>query len=227
MLCDGCPLRERSVFRTVLSRIDRQARPHHSIRRFAKRQVVLREGEVPEGLYCIRSGLLKRSIGDPHGNRKILDILGPGDLLGVESITGNGCRAAEAATLEASELCFFHHRDLAEMARCAPGFAFALAAYMAERMARAERGLAELSLKDARARLAGAILDLGRKYGKRTPKGMLLELPISRGELADLVGIALATASRLFHELKGAGVIRTRGRRILIMRTEQLKEDTG
>lgn len=227
MLCDGCPHRERSVFRTVLSRIDRQARPHGSIRRFAKRQVVLREGEVPEGLYCIRSGLLKRSIGDPHGNRKILDILGPGDLLGVESISGNGCRAAEAATLEASELCFFHHRDLSEMGRCAPGFAFGLAAYAAERMARAERGMAELSLKGARARLAGAILDLGRKYGKRTPKGILLDLPISRGELADLVGIALATASRLFHELKGAGVIRTRGRTILILRSEQFEEDNG
>ena len=188
---------------------------------------MLREGEVPEGLYCIRSGLLKRSIGDPRGNRKILDILGPGDLLGMESIGGNGRRAAEAATLEACELCFFHHRDLPEMAKRAPGFAFALAAYAAERMARAEREMAELSLKGARERLAGAILDLGRKYGKRTSRGILLDLPISRGDLSDLVGIALATASRLFHELKDAGVIRTRGRRILIMRTEQLKDEDG
>jgi CRP-like cAMP-binding protein len=215
------------VFRAILSRIDRQGQPHGSIRRFARKQVVLREGEVPEGLYCIRSGLLKRSIGDPHGNRKILDILGPGDLLGVESITGNGCRAAEAVTLEASELCFLHRRDLPEMARRAPGFALALAAYAAERMATAERGMAELSLNGARERLAAAILNLGRRYGKRTPKGILLDLPISRGELADLVGIALATTSRLLHELKVAGVIRTRGRRILIMRTERLRKDNG
>jgi CRP-like cAMP-binding protein len=187
----------------------------------------LREGEVPEGLYCIRSGLLKRSIGDPHGNRKILDILGPGDLLGVESISGNGSRAAEAVTLMASELCFLHHRDIPEMARREPGLALALAAYAAERMAKAERGMAELSLKGARERLAGAILDLGRRYGKRTSKGILLDLPISRGELADLVGIALATASRFFHELKGAGVIRSRGRKILIVRTERLRKDSG
>ena len=135
MVCKRCPVREDSVFGTFLSRTDRQAEQPHSIRRFARRQIVLREGEIPEGLYCIRSGLLKRSIGDPQGNRKILEILGPGDLLGVESISGNGSRAAEAATLEASELCFFHRRDLPEMARSAPGFAFALAAYTAERMA--------------------------------------------------------------------------------------------
>jgi len=227
MFCVKCPLREDSVFGTSLPRIDSHVEQPHSIRRFAKRQVVLREGEVPEGIYCIRSGLVKRSIGDPQGNRKILDILGPGDLLGVESISGDGCRAAEAATLEASELCFFHHRDLLEMAKSAPGFAFALAAYAAGRMARAERGMAELSLKGARARLAGAILGLGRKYGKPTPRGVLLDLPISRGELADLVGIALATASRLFHELRKAGVIRTKGRRILIMRSRQLAEENG
>jgi CRP-like cAMP-binding protein len=169
--------------------------------------------------------LLKRSVGDPHGNRKILDILGPGDLLGVESIGGNGCRTAEAVTLAASELCFIHRRNLPEMAKCAPGFALALAAYSAERMARVERGMAELSLRGARERLAGAILDLGRRYGKRTGKGILLDMPISRGELADLVGIALATASRFFRELKDARVIKARGRKILILRTEQLRSD--
>ena len=82
MLCVKCPLREDSVFGTSLTRIDSHVEQPHSIRRFAKRQVVLREGEVPEGIYCIRSGLVKRSIGDLQGNRKILDILGPGDLLG-------------------------------------------------------------------------------------------------------------------------------------------------
>jgi len=227
MFCVKCPLREDSVFGTSLPRIDPHVEQPHSIRRFAKRQVVLREGEVPEGIYCIRSGLVKRSIGDLHGNRKILDILGPGDLLGVESISGDGCRAAEAATLEASELCFFHHRDLLEMAKSAPGFAFALAAYAAKRMARAERGMADLSLKSARARLAGAILDLGRKFGNRTPRGVLLDRPISRGELADLAGIALATASRLLRELKDAGLIRTRGRNLLIVRLDRLQEENG
>ena len=87
--------------------------------------------------------------------------------------------------------------------------------------------MAELSLKGARERLAGAILDLGRRYGKRTSKGILLDLPISRGELADLVGIALATASRFFHELKETRVIKARGRSILILRTEQLRKENG
>lgn len=188
---------------------------------------MLREGEIPEGLYCVRSGLLKRSVGDPQGNRKILEILGPGDILGVESITGNGGRAAEVATLEASELCFFHRRDLPELARESPGFAMGLAVYAAERLARAERELADVSLKDARQRLANALLGLGRRFGKRTPRGVLLDLPISRGELANLAGIALATASRLCRELKDEGAIRTRGRTILILRSEQFKEDTG
>jgi CRP/FNR family transcriptional regulator len=167
---------------------------------------------------------LKRSVGDPQGNRKILEILGPGDLLGVESISGNGARAAEAATLEASELCFFHRRDFPELLKEAPGFAMALAAYTTERLARAERVVADLSLKTARQRLANALLTLGRKFGKQMPRGILLDLPISRGELANLAGIALATASRLCRELKEEGVIRTRGRQVVIVRWGQLEE---
>jgi CRP-like cAMP-binding protein len=227
MVCKRCPLREDSVFGTFLSRTDRQAGQSHSIRRFAKRQVVLREGEVPEGIYCVRSGLLKRSVGDPQGNRKILEILGPGDLLGVESISGNGSRAAEAATLEASELCFFHRRDLPELVKGTPDFAMALAAYAAERLARAERELADLFLKNARQRLANALLTLGRRFGKRTPRGILLDLPISRSELANFVGIALATSSRLCRELKDEGVIRTRGRQMFIVGWGKLEEDDG
>jgi len=227
MVCERCPLREDSVFGTFLSQADRQAKLPHSVRRFARRQVVLREGEASEGLYCIRSGCLKRSVGDPQGNRKILEILGPGDLLGVESISGNGVRAAEAVTLEASELCFFHRRDLPDLAKEAPGFAMALAAYAAERLAHAERELADLSLKTARQRLANALLALGRRFGKRTPRGVLLDIPISRGELANLAGIALATASRLCRELKDEGVIRTRGRQMFIVGWGKLEEDNG
>ena len=227
MVCERCPLRGDSVFGVFLSRTDRQAEQPHSVRRFARRQIVLREGEAPEGLYCIRSGRLKRSVGDPQGNRKILEILGPGDLLGVESISGNSARAAEAATLEASELCFFHWRDLPELVKEAPGFAMALAAYAAERLAHAEQELADLSLKSARQRLTNALLTLGRRFGKRTPRGILLDIPISRGELANLAGIALATASRLCRELKDEGAIRTKGRQMFIVGWGKLEEDDG
>ena len=227
MLCERCPLREHSVVGTFLSRTDRQPRQSHSIRRFAKRQVVLREGEELEGLYCIRSGLLKRSVGNPQGNRKILEILGPGDLLGIESLSSNGSRAAETVALEPSELCFFRKRDLVDLIRGEPGCALAFAAHAAERMLRAERALADLALKNARQRLAGALLALGERYGRKTPRGLLLDLPITRGELADLAGIALATASRLLHELKDAGLVRTRGRKVLIVRLDRLQEENG
>ncbi len=227
MVCERCPLRADSVFGPFLAQANGQMKSLHSIRRFARRQVVLREGETPEGLYCIRSGRLKRSVGDPQGNRKILEILGPGDLLGVESISGNGARAAEVTTLEASELCFFYRRDLPELVKGAPGVAMALAAYAAERLAHAEQELADLSLKSARQRLENALLTLGRRFGKRTPRGILLDIPISRGDLANLAGIALATASRLCRELKDEGAIRTKGRQMFIVRPEQLGEDTG
>ncbi len=227
MVCERCPLQADSVFGPFLAQANGQMKLLHSIRRFARRQVVLREGETPEGLYCIRSGRLKRSVGDPQGNRKILEILGPGDLLGVESISGNGATAAEATTLEASELCFFYRRDLPELVKGAPGVAMALAAYAAERLAHAEQELADLSLKSARQRLENALLTLGRRFGKRTPRGILLDIPISRGDLANLAGIALATASRLCRELKDEGAIRTKGRQMFIVRPEQLKEDTG
>lgn len=227
MLCDKCPLRSHPIFKACLSRADRLIPQIRSIKRFARRQVVLREGELPEGLYCIRSGLLKCSVGDPGGNRKVLEVLGPGELLGMESISPNGCRTAEAATLEASELCFFHRRDLSVLIEGTPGLPMALAAYAVERMARGERERADVSLKSARERLAGVILGLGGKYGRRTPRGISLEIPISRGEIASLAGIALATASRLCKELSNDGVIRTRGRNILILRAEQLKHEHG
>jgi CRP-like cAMP-binding protein len=225
MFCERCPLREHSIIGAALSQREAQTGKPHTVRRYGRRQVVLREGEVLQGLYCIRSGLVKRSVGNAQGNRKILEILGPGDLLGIEVISENGARVAEAVTLEPSELCFFHRRELLELINSEPTLALALAAHAADRMLRAERALADLALKNARERLAGALLALGHRYGKKTPRGIVLDLSITRGELADLAGIALGTASRLFHELKGARVIKTRGRSILILQSDQLVED--
>lgn len=223
-MCEMCTLRSDSVIGPFLAQINGHGDLPHSVRRFARKQIVLREGEIPEGLYCVRSGLLKRSVGDQQGNRKIIEIVGPGDLVGFESISGNGCRAAEVATLEASELCFLHRRDLLGLAKEVPDFAIALAAYVAERLSRAERKLVDLSMKSSRQRFVTALLSLGRRYGKRTARGILLDLPISRGELADLAGVALATASRLCKELKDEGAITTAGRKTLIVGWNKLEE---
>jgi CRP-like cAMP-binding protein len=225
MFCERCPLRQHPVMGTFLAGERRGSTQVHSLRRFGKRQIVLRQGEALEGIYCVRSGLLKRSVGNTRGNRKILEVLGPGDLIGIESINGVGCRAAEVVSLMPSELCFFRRRDLHGMIIGAPGTALVLAVCAAERARRAERALADLTLKSARERVIGAILSLGRRYGKPTARGVLLDLPVTRGDLADLAGIALATTSRLLHDLKDEGLVRTRGRQLWIVRSDRLDRE--
>jgi len=86
-----------------------------------------------------------------------------------------------------------------------------------------QANLTRLALADARSRMAGLLLELGRRYGQPTPEGMQLSLQVSRGELAAMVGLTPETAMRLLSEFRDAGIVRTDRRQVILVRPERLE----
>ncbi|HXH15098.1 MAG TPA: Crp/Fnr family transcriptional regulator [Sphingomonas sp.] len=188
------------------------------------RKQIVRRGETviwagDESIICanLLSGVLKLVASTPDGREQIVGLLYPSDFVG-QAYEGRADFTITALT--DSELCIF------------PRSAFERVLGNHARMERLllQRTLA--ALNDARARIltlartsasekiAGFLVDMTSRAAssgcRASANGpVTFDLPLSRGQIADILGLTIETVSRQMTHLKGAGIIRLPGGRAI------------
>lgn len=173
------------------------------------------------GLYLVCSGLVKLYQSDRLGRAHILDVAGPGSVLG--ELPGNGDQrvsvSAEAVT--ESQLCFLPRQSLVSLLQRHPMIGVRLAGALSRELSAARRKVRDLALKGAESRLASLFLQWARAQGELTP-GIHLQLAYTRRHLAEMVGVTTETAIRLLAKLKRKRVIEFERRDIVITDVDKL-----
>ncbi len=82
----------------------------------------------------------------------------------------------------------------------------------------------ELSLKDVSARVSKYLLDVCIRSGRKEEEGIVIELEVSKMQLASRLGTISETLSRAFRRLSDRKIIRVEGKRIIILNREALEE---
>ena len=72
-----------------------------------------------------------------------------------------------------------------------------------------------LGRKNAQERVASFLVAMNDRIGLSTRSGSTIELPMSRRDIGDSLGLTIETVSRQFTELKALGLLETRGRSIV------------
>jgi CRP-like cAMP-binding protein len=94
---------------------------------------------------------------------------------------------------------------------------------LAERVTELEAALAASRLPPEE-RLAGLLTDLARRFGRSRGRARSIEIPLTQGELASLVGCARETVNRTLRRLAGSGVVVLHeGRPVLLRPARRLR----
>jgi uncharacterized membrane protein len=96
--------------------------------------VLFHRGDAGESLYAIRSGRIEVFVESHDGERLVLNISGPGDLLGEISLLDGGPRTASAVTLEDCEALVMNRDDLVELVGRHPNAAIAMLTVVGQRL---------------------------------------------------------------------------------------------
>jgi CRP-like cAMP-binding protein len=100
--------------------------------------------------------------------------------------------------------------------RSNPDAAVAVCASLAARLRATDERLAEIVFLDLPARLARRLAELARTHGRNSPEGIVLDLPLSQRELAELTGATRQSVNQVLSRWEQDGVVR-RGRRSLVI----------
>jgi len=180
------------------------------------------EGDPAEGLYVLLDGYVKVIQSDLSGEEAIVQMVGPGEPLGLVALFADQPYPASAQTMTPCQVLWIPGAVFRAFLLHHPEVALRILRLLAERLHEAHRRLLEVSALRVERRLARVLVRLAARLGRRTAEGIELALPMSREELAALCGTRLHTVSRLLNRWQRAGWVRLGRRRILLRQPHAL-----
>ena len=156
----------------------------------------------------LEQGLLKVVVTSPRGEERILAMLGPGAIVGELAIIDGGPRSASVFAVRDCELSFISRAVFKERTIRHPEIYQYVINVLATRLRRTDEAMAATSFLTVKARLARALLELGKHVGQDDGAGrVVIRHKISRSDLAAMAGVARENVSRVMSDWKQNQVI--------------------
>ncbi len=193
--------------------------------KFEKGTFIFNEGEPGNGFYIVDTGEVKIFKLSFEGKEQILHIYGPGKAFGEVPVFEGKNFPASAMAMVKSQIIFIPRDKFVTLISETPGLAMNMLGMLSMRLREFTIQIENLSLKEVPARLASYFLTLSGENNKA--KKVLL--PISKAQLANLIGTTPETVSRVLKKMIDASLISVDARTITIVDYDGLTDlsDSG
>jgi CRP/FNR family transcriptional regulator, dissimilatory nitrate respiration regulator len=187
---------------------------------YGRGQAIFWEGDPGNGFYMVADGKVKIYKTSADGKEQILHIYGPGHPFGEVPVFSGNRFPANALALKKSRLLFFPRKDFIRLISRHPSLALNMLAVLSMRLRQFTVQVENLSLKEVPARLASYLIYLSGEQNSAAT----VELPISKGQLASLLGTIPETLSRIFNKMSQQQLITVEGGRIGLLSRDALED---
>jgi CRP/FNR family transcriptional regulator len=182
---------------------------------FEAGELIVEEDASVRQVANVLSGTLKLFKLLPDGRQQITGFLFAGDFLG-PMLSGEYATFAEA--VNRVELCMFDQDRLRERMDAWPHLERRLFEDATATLDRALDWMLLLGRKTASERVASFFVMLADRVGEQSDDTAVVEVPMSRSDIADYLGLTMETVSRQISQLKRAGLLAAQGQHVLEVR---------
>lgn len=180
------------------------------------------QGEIFHSVYIVQSGSAKSYVISEDGNQQITGFHYRGNLLGVDGLP-SGVQSQTIEALETSSICELLFADFeafyVQKGELRRNFFKAVVGEMTN----LKQQMLVLGKLDAEQRLAHFLLETAERLKSSGLEHKEFVLPMTRHDIANYLGLAVETISRLLTRFDSAGLIGVRHRQVEIIRAEELR----
>ncbi len=188
-----------------------------------KEDYVFFEGDSPEWLFIVREGRVKLVKHSDTGKDVILQIFVPGDMFGEVSLFDRRPYSASAQAMENSSVLKLSRKDFLLFFGRHPFIATDLIAELGRQLREAHATIKSLAVDRVEQRIANILLKLADKLGAQERRGIVLNLPLTRQDLADMAGTTVETTIRVMSRFTKSKIIKPVNGKILILDSKMLR----
>ena len=169
-----------------------------------------------ERVYVITSGRIKLAQLSPDGQQVIMRVATPGVLIAAISLVAGAVYPVTAQAAEESQVLYWTQAELLSVIERYPALALNAMRILAGHVREFQDRYRELATERVERRVARAVLRLASQTGRKTDEGVLLDLPLTRQDLAEMTGTTLYTVSRIFSKWESDGLVLAGRERVVI-----------
>jgi CRP-like cAMP-binding protein len=189
---------------------------------FGKDEYIFFEGDPSAWIGVILEGRVKMIKHSEAGKDVVLDVISPGEMLGeVAAFNGNPCPAT-AQAMEPTVVASIYRDDFLHLLKQYPALALRVIEELGRRLREAQETIKSMAVERVERRIARILLKLAATTGSSSEDGILIELPLTRQDIAEMVGTTVETAIRTMSKFRKRGLVQTKRGRVIILEPHQL-----
>lgn len=177
------------------------------VREFKKKEYVFRAGDDDPNVHILRRGRVKVIQTSPLGKEVLLWFCLPGEVFGVSENFDGQIRKVSAQTLEASEIVSVPQAQFKQWLHKHPQHFDYIVGLMASRLREIGHRFLNLATGNVSSQVAKLLIGLASCYGTQRPNAVLVNLPLSHQDIADMIGASRQCVSAAMSELKRDGIL--------------------
>lgn len=183
---------------------------------------VMMQGEAADRIFYLIDGKLRLSQITPDGQQVVMRLLNSGSLFGLIAVSEGMEYPISAQALGDCDLLVWTGADLRALIQQYPQMTGQVISYLAGAVREFQTRFTELATERVERRLARSLLRLAGQTGVKTAEGVLIDLPLSRQDLAEMSGTTLFTTSRIISQWEQQGLVLAGRERVTIRRPHGL-----
>ena len=210
--CFACQSRERSEWCTLIPDEVRQLNAAKTRNSYRAGQTVFYQRNPCLGIYCIMEGTVALRKSDAAGNSVIVRLAKAGQTIGYRAFFAKSPYEVSAEAVTDSTICFIDHAAVRRLLEQNPSIGHHFLKRLAQDLEESEQARLDADTLSVRARLAHLLLVLKDSYGRVDDDGnIIIELPLSRQDVAAMIGARPESTSRAIKALQSDRVVRFEG----------------
>ena len=221
-LCGKCAFESGSLFKYLNPDEVEAINFEKDFRQYKRGDILYQEGNRISGFFCINKGIIKVFKTGFDGKEQIIRFAKKGEIIAYRSVLSNELACTSAKVIEDCDVCFIPSEILISFIKTNPVYALELLKLACHELGEANSFITDIAQKTVRERLAEILLLLVNEFG--VDGQQVLQISLTREELANIVGTATESVIRLLSEFKADKLVELNGRKIKIINIRGLEK---
>jgi CRP-like cAMP-binding protein len=192
--------------------------------KYQRDDYVFFEGDLPEWLHIVMEGRVKLLKHSDTGKDIILQIYTPGDMFGEVALFDRKPHAASAQAMEPTTILKLPRKEFFLFFGRHPFVATEMIVELGHQLREAQTTIKSLAVDRVEQRIAHILLKLADKVGVSEKGGIMINLSLTRQDVADMAGTTVETAIRVMSRFTKSKIIRPANGKIFLLHPQALQQ---
>lgn len=194
---------------------------------YRKKQYIFNAGDNDRRVYILRRGRVKIVQASPIGREVLLWFCVPGELFGITECLDEKPRPVSAVALDTSDVLSLECEWFRQWLEDNPKHATHLVSIMATRLREIGHRFLNLATGNVTSQVAKLLVEMANCYGTQMNHGVLLNIPLSHQDIADMIGVSRQRVSATISQLKQQGLLSIRKHFLCLEKLTELAQLAG